>query len=341
MENNVITQKFNFNSRHLYATSYQLPENADPQKVQQLSDYIATLRTEENLNVEGLDKYEKIYRAMQELKDDVWIDFGECEDGEVFVAQARQLYPKWHIRLYDPTGYFLQFTFALPNKDPKDGPPSVYTNTLIKVFLSTVDHHHREIYLGLLHHCAEHFKRGFMAKFALRPRSDTICIWLTREDFFALEPYVTEHEDEFVTPLHFVPYRGKMGISRDVYLPGSYNMVISDMLFKYLKALPPEAPVSINDLYDGYVRELFTIKKGETRPETHSFMQTVITVLDSADLLVGVGSLTDDHEFLQSETVGWQILDKASDWDRVKERAQYEYQKDSADEHEWCWIRPK
>lgn len=93
--------KFSFNSRHLYATTYRLPENADPQKVQQLADYIATLRTEENLNVEGLDKYEKIYRAMQELKDDVRIDFGECEDGEVFVAQARQLYPKWLYRQYE------------------------------------------------------------------------------------------------------------------------------------------------------------------------------------------------------------------------------------------------
>lgn len=319
MENNVITQKFNFNSRHLYATSYQLPENADPQKVQQLSDFIATLRTEENLNFTGYYPYEKVYRAMQQLREDAKTDFATRKDSEEFVAQAARLFPQWEIDYDGLPSYFQQWTFKL-----QDG-PAVHTNHLIKVYLSTPDHHNREIYLGLLNYFVAHFKNAFAAKFAIEHRVDTICIWLAREDFFALESYVKEHEGDFVSAIRFIPYRGKMGISRDLFMPGSYNQIVSEIIYNHLKDLPSGESVSVNEMYAAYMRRLFDFKDGQTRPKPTTAMQTVVTILESVDLIVGAGQLTDDHELLQSDTLNWELLHHAKSWEELRECAQHEY----------------
>lgn len=162
--------------------------------------------------------------------------------------------------------------------------------------------------------------RRFHAKVSRYKRSDQICLWIPREDFFALERHIATFDEELVTPLPFVAYRNKLGISREFCKWDSHNGAQATLISCYLQQIKDEAEIDAIDMYSLYVRA-WNGELDESHPFTKEFKrndaQELLVLLETLDVILGNATLTDDCLLLSNDGSLWGDLGCAKNWHAV------------------------
>ena len=312
---------FELRFNHLFETDFHLPANADPAAVACLENVIAELDDEKILTTDRGYPYEELYKRLQ------YYDAGESpgfhglnleeELEPILKARSRQdwgyhLNGSWYHWFY---AEFTKYTEPTTNKGWRDR-EYIDESQLIKVYLSTKSVRNKDLFIDLLCFLYDHCSKRFALKLAMQGRADNICIWITRDDFFLLEQYVKEREESFVRRLSFVPYRGLMGISRDMCDPGTYNQTMAEIIYHYLKTKNKDEKISLESMYRNFVRLNFT--KNDDKLFGEFFhrvpLKAVMVILESLDLLAVNSDIRDDHPFLFSDRREWQLLNKYENW---------------------------
>ena len=193
--------------------------------------------------------------------------------------------------------------------------------SLVKVYLSTRDHTNCvALFQDVVTFLAQTCRHRFHAKVSRYKRSDQICLWVPRRDFFALERHIASY-DELVTPLPFVAYRNKLGVSREFCSWDSHNGVQATLISCYLQQMGDEASIDVLDMYSMYVRA-WNGELDEDHPLTKEFMhsnaQELLILLETLDVLLGNAELTDDCLLLNGDGSLWYALGSARNWHAVQ-----------------------
>lgn len=180
---------------------------------------------------------------------------------------------------------------------------------LIKVYATPRDRLHvAEIYAEAVSILLDRSEDTFFSKVSRRFRDDPLCFWVSRKDYFRLEKFFEPYDLE--TPLPFVPFRGNLGISKE--LTHSYNGTIA-RLMKYYFASEPEV-VNLKDMYSLLVR----YRRGELledHPMEHDYygwnsIRTVMVLLKSSEALLNEEYISDNHILLKDDLEMWWELEK-------------------------------
>ncbi len=160
----------------------------------------------------------------------------------------------------------------------------------------------------------------FHAKVSIRERNDHICLWVSNEDFYKLARHMSEYDELLHTPLEFVPYSKKIGITREFYSWSSYNGLVSELIALYLQNISSEDDIDVMDMYSKYVRAW----NGDLE-ENDSFCdrfkasnaQELIILLESMDVIINDAPLHDDNIIYNSNGKMWCALGKSKNWHEV------------------------
>ena len=192
---------------------------------------------------------------------------------------------------------------------------------LIKVYISVADEDNiLPVFGDAVKFLIQQGKHRFHAKVARRRRSDHICLWTAGEDFFALENYLKKYDKDLITPLPFIAYRNKLGISREFYSWDSHNGVQASMISLYLKHIENIADVEVLTMYSEYVKAW----NGElpddhylTKEYKRSNTQEFLILIETLDVLLGNSKITDDHFLLNGDEALWMALGESKNWWQV------------------------
>lgn len=192
---------------------------------------------------------------------------------------------------------------------------------LVKSYLSVADDMNcGEVFQQVVRFLIDFGIHRFHAKIARRKRSDHICLWTAREDFFRLEDYLQKSKIHLMKPLPFVAYRGEIGISREMFSWKSYNGVISGLIRNYLAMIDHREEISLLDMYALYVRA-WNGDLAEDHPFTIEYKpanaQELLILLETLNVMVGGCELTDDHLLLNGNQKLWYALGQAKNWFEV------------------------
>lgn len=196
--------------------------------------------------------------------------------------------------------------------------------TLVKAYLSVAE----EAYLGdvfrnTICYLIREGQHRFHAKAARQVRADQICLWVSREDFFKLEDYVRTIDQLLVQPLPFVAYRGKIGISRELYSWDSHNGVQATLISTYLKSVQDRDEINTLDMYALYVKAWNGGLAEEhilSREFRDSNAQELIILLESINCILESGRIDDDHILLSEDSKMWHALGESKNWYEVGKR---------------------
>lgn len=225
----------------------------------------------------------------------------------------------YHCSVDDHDRYWGRF-----NLERTEHEPGFSTLALIKVYLSPRGKDYVvECFRSVIEFLIDEGRHGFYAKVGRHVRSDQICLWLMREDFFALERHLTTLDDILCCPLPFVAYRGKMGVSRELATWDSHNGIQAELVAGYLLGVEDATKIDVLDMY----RQLVRAWNGdieEDHPLSKEFRgieaQQLLILLESINVILGndvVGDdcfLTSDDDRLMSN-LGW-----AKNWYEVGRR---------------------
>ncbi len=160
----------------------------------------------------------------------------------------------------------------------------------------------------------------FKAKIAIRERKDHICLWLCREDFFLLEKYIVKYDEILESPLEFVPYRGKLGVTREFSSWLSYNGLLSELIEIYLKGIETRDEIDVIDMYSAYVKAWNGDLK-EDNPFSEKYResnaQELLVLLESLNVILGNAAVGDDSILLSGNGELWDALGQANSWYKV------------------------
>ncbi len=160
----------------------------------------------------------------------------------------------------------------------------------------------------------------FHAKISMRTRSDHICLWVARDDFFLLEKYMEKYADILVKPLDFVAYRGKLGITREFHSWSSHNGFISELIETYLRSIDSEDEMDVIEMFSLFVRawngdleedNIFSKKYRESNA------QELIIILESMNVILGNAAIDNDNILLSGDGSTWCVLGESKNWYEV------------------------
>ena len=229
-------------------------------------------------------------------------------------AEANKTVYKSRIDLHDH--YWGRFDLSRQKSEPG------YSDmALIKVYISVADEDNiLPVFGDAVKFLIQQGKHRFHAKVARRRRSDHICLWTAGEDFFALENYLKKYDKDLITPLPFIAYRNKLGISREFYSWDSHNGVQASMISLYLKHIENIADVEVLTMYSEYVKAW----NGElpddhylTKEYKRSNTQEFLILIETLDVLLGNSKITDDHFLLNGDEALWMALGESKNWWQV------------------------
>ena len=202
--------------------------------------------------------------------------------------------------------------------------PGYSDMALIKVYLTAAEEKKiLSIFGATVEFLINQGKHRFHAKVARRRRTDHICLWTAREDFFALEKYLKKVDKDLITPLPFIAYRNKLGISREFYSWDSHNGVQASMISLYLQHIDNISDVEVLTMYSEYVKAW----NGEL-PDDHYLSkeykrnnaQEFLILIETLDILLGNSKITDDHFLLNGDENLWMALGEAKNWFQIGKR---------------------
>ena len=132
-----------------------------------------------------------------------------------------------------------------------------------------------------------------------------------------MEKYLKKYNQDLTTPLPFVAYRDKLGISREFYSWDSHNGVQASMISQYLKHIVNISDIEILSMYSEYVKAW----NGEL-PDDHylskeykrSNAQEFLVFIETLDILLGNSKIADDHLLLNGDETLWFTLGESKNW---------------------------
>jgi len=280
---------------------------ANSQKLAELNSFLVSLYDEFGENV----TQEEVYEAMQGLEKKE--EHCPRTQLEGMIEELRED-PEWELNL-DVDTYWERF-------DCERGDQYRHNDmTLIKVYLTAKDECQTgDLFCQVVRFLAQKGKERFHAKVARQRRKDQICLWVTREDFFLLEHDVKAMEDQFIPALMLIPYRGKMGISREFFTWNSHSGVQATMISAYLKSVGDRSRISLPDMLREYVRAWngdLDEEHALSRAFKSSNAQELIVLLESIHCILGNAEITDDHILLSDSSNLWRALGDSKNWYEV------------------------
>lgn len=193
--------------------------------------------------------------------------------------------------------------------------------SLVKVYVSVKEQKDiQSIFECVVRYLIEECKDLFHAKVSVRERHDHICLWISKEVFLKLEKYLMRFDEVLYTPLDFVPYRGKLGITREFFSWSSYNGLLSELIVAYLSSARSIDDIDVLDMYFKYVKAW----NGDYVDENSLFgrfkasnAQELIILLESLDVIVGNSAINDDNILLNCDSKMWCALGESKNWHDV------------------------
>ena len=194
---------------------------------------------------------------------------------------------------------------------------------LVKTYLSVIDEHRiAEVFESVVRHLIDEGKHRFHAKVGMDVRDDQICLWVSRDDFFSLEQHMKQYDELLYTPLCFVAYRGKLGISREFYSCNSHNSVQALLISEYIKYTESSEQIDLLDMYSTYVKAWngdLESKHPFTLAFKHSNAQELLILLESLNIILGNEEIDDENILLNGDSFFWQQLGSSKNWHEVSE----------------------
>ena len=190
-----------------------------------------------------LASFEELYEIMQNINHDQKTDWNESAVEELNDIVASQR-PGWHIN-ENSSEYWCQMRIG-------DGERYASFSD-IKVYVTCRDSRVRELYVGAIRELMRNGKDGLTAKVSRVVRDETICFYLSRQDFFVLEKYLKNKSDLLKKGNPFIAHRGLLGISRDLMDYDSHNAQNAKLLWDYFQTVPDVSEVDLEEMYRLYV----------------------------------------------------------------------------------------
>jgi hypothetical protein len=189
---------------------------------------------------------------------------------------------------------------------------------LVKAYLSPLDSTRTAwLFENVVRFLVTEGSHRFHAKVSRIKRSDQICLWVSREDFFALERHVTRIDIPLCTPLPFTAYRGDIGISRELASWNSHNGVQASLIGCYLDGVDSEKDVDVLDMYAQYV-SAWNGDLPKDHPMSKEFRnasaQELLILLETLDVLLGNSEIVDNSLLLNGDASLWHALGSARNW---------------------------
>lgn len=192
--------------------------------------------------------------------------------------------------------------------------------SLVKVYLSVSERERiAAVFEDVVGFLIDNGSHRFHAKAAFDFRSDQMCFWVSREDLFVLEKYIKKFDEILITPLLFIAYRNKLGISREFWSWDSHSGVQAALICTYLRQVKSVEKIDILDMYSKYVQAWNGEAEGtEFSSEfKKSNAQEFIILLESLDVILGNTSLKDDSILLNGDGHLWSALGNSKNWYEV------------------------
>ncbi|WP_036608786.1 AAA family ATPase [Oribacterium sp. P6A1] len=283
----------------------------DKKKYERLNCIIQTLAREHGNRI----KLHDVYDYMQGLKrnekitgiDSLVIRLKE-------IASSNTSLHRCEVKAND--SHWVRFDVRRLEKEPGYGDLG-----LVKVYLSVCDESRiTEVFEDVVNFLIDHGQHLFHSKISCYRRNDHICIWVAREDFFTLEQHLGKYDSILFTPLPFVAYRNKLGISREFWSWESHNGVQATLICTYLRSKSDTAKIDVLEMYSKYV----SAWNGDLAAEdvfTKEFKggnaQEFLVLLETLDVLMGNDVIDDGHLLLNADAKLWHDLGKSKNWYEV------------------------
>lgn len=192
--------------------------------------------------------------------------------------------------------------------------------SLVKVYLSVFNRERIvSVFEDVVGYLIKYSCHRFHAKVAFDFRNDQMCLWLAREDFFLLERYIKKYDEILFTPLPFIAYRNKMGISREFWTWDSHSGVQATLISSYLRQVDSVDQADVYDMYSKYVLAWNGALDGNMMASEFkkSNAQEFLILLESLDMILGNSSVGDDSILLNGDGQLWSALGHSKNWFEV------------------------
>ena len=262
--------------------------------------------------------YEDIYRAMQGIDFKARLHFDESRfyELEKVSQDAPERWKEIFVGDKDGNWFWVEGEFAEEEPLGNLGLVKVYAS--VADFAKTAD-----IFYDAVHIIIQESDHRFHAKMGKYKRKDNMCFWVSRKTFFELEKYFFSISGELVCNIPFVPYRGKLGVSREFSTFGSLSSETAEMIADYFRTVKCENEIDFGDMYSLMVgawnKELPEVEKKIEESFEYFNAQTILILLDTADVLTDRTEISDDHIFLTEDSRMWRALGSSHSWDVVEE----------------------
>lgn len=296
-----------------------------------------------NVNIEKTDNYKRLNTVLRKLYDkhgneissrDIYDEIqhiGKCYKNDKMIkstieklkdyADSKECFYRCWIDIND--SHWARFDLDRYENDKGYGDMA-----LVKVYISVSKSSDvLRVFEDVVRFLIDNGKHLFHAKTSLRKRSDHICLWLAREDFFLLEKYVEKYEEILVKPLDFVAYRGKLGITREFHSWSSHNGLISELIETYLKNISSRSEIDVVKMFSDYVRAWngdLDEDNAFSKEYRKSNAQELIIMLESLKVILSNSVIEDDNILLSGDGSMWCLLGESKNWYEVGVNAKRE-----------------
>lgn len=192
--------------------------------------------------------------------------------------------------------------------------------SMVKVYASVRDGKVKDLFLGAVEYLILNGEIHFYSKVSEYMRNDSMCFWVSRKGFFLLEKYFSEKD--IVKSLPFTPYRGNLGISREIHAgwSSSYNSCITELFELYFRRINNETELNLQDMYQ-YLIDMWNGEYGieYSDPYAKDDAQLLVVLLESMAVITGRTEI-DDNNFLLSEDSLWGTLCECRCWAELEDR---------------------
>lgn len=289
----------------------QLPHNA---QYDNLTEVIKALYDVYTRNPE-----QKLYNTMQAVREDhdILLNSQERSEWDALKEAAKDRWRSVDIESY--TDSYWYYVKAMKDSWRYDIGPMY-----IKVTVSVDGCRPAAVFLSAVRELLEHAEHEFQAKLTKYERRESMVFWLTRGDFFLLETYMKQEEEYLIRALPFMAYRGKLGISRDLYGVGSHHSVQSELLQHYFDRTKKRDDIRIEALYQYLLDSWNDVLPGtegsnpfERSPYVTWDAQMLVILLESLFVILGIHEISDEHIFLNNDRQLWHALGNGRCWKMV------------------------
>lgn len=267
------------------------------------------------------DPQQRLYEIMQEVNEEhnLRLNAQELLEWNALEETARD---RWlSVDTKDYTDSYWYYVKAM-----KDSRHYEIGPMYIKVTISVSGCRPGGIFIAAVRELLENGEHEFQAKLTKYERRESMVFWLKNSEFFLLEACMKQYDDYLIQRLPFAAYRGKLGVSRDLYGVGSHHSVQGELLENYFKLIKERDEISIENMYQYLLDSWNDVLPGKDGKDLFSRTpyvtwdaQMLVILLESLFVILGERKITDEHIFLNNEKLVWHALGNGRCWKEVGE----------------------